>query len=488
MNSGNVYQNDEVNPERTGEISDRGVMNRKLLCLGICIAAVLCGCGKESPKANVTLKEMSKYEHNVTRQNDPSQGGTAEPVVDSEGFTVTDDTVYVMSNTLNVRTQPKPDADQLQAVPYGTKLHRTGIGPNGWDRVYFDNTTAYVSNDQITELRIQDNRSFEYSNAMLSIVDTSRQNYSYDSMCKDLTEMRERYGSAMKLNVIGTTRDDRSIFEIVIGDTSKAKKHIFFCGGMCGAEYMSSLLCMKQAEYYLCYYETGNYNGFAYKDLCDNAAIHIVPMLNPDSVMLSQEYLSGTDNPAIIADLKRWFERDRVNGGTSLSLENYLMFFYANANGTDLRKNFPYQWDKIDAAAAEPASTGYRGSEPGCEPESVALIRQLTGTKPDLVVAYHTTGATVTYNYGQSEPLLSEAKSIAKSVATIMNYGVKDTNAGIAGYGSYEGYCNVERGIPALSIALGNGSTPLALNEFIAIWTSCRQSWAVMQLAVINKR
>ena len=67
-----------------------------------------------------------------------------------------------------------------------------------------------------------------------------------------------------------------------------------------------------------------------------------------------------------------------------------------------------------------------------------------------------------------------------------MNYEVNKESVGTAGYGSYEGYCNQAKGIPALGVYLGNGSTPLSLNEFNAIWNACRESWAVLQIAVVN--
>ena len=459
-------------------------MKRTIVAV-ILVVVLLAGCGNKKPKSNVTLTDMTKYEHSVTVAADPGKQDT-QIVKDADGYTVVSDTVYVTSNTLNIRVQPGTDTDVLKTVPYGTALQRTGKGDFGWDRIYFENTTAYVSNDYITSLTILENRTFEYSNAMLSIVDTSRQIYDYRSMCEDLAELRERYGDHMKLNCIGTTKDDRSIFEIVIGDPEKAKKHVFFCGGICGAEYMTSLLCMKQAEYCLCYYDSGNYNGFAYRELCENAVIHVIPMLNPDGIAISQQYLSGVHSEEIITDLKKWFERDSVKGGTSLSLDNYLMFFYANANGVDLRRNFRYLWENSDTGVTEPSSEGYPGAEPESEPETLALIRQLTGTKPDLIVAYHTTGSNISYNYGQSEPRLSQAKRYAEAAAEVMNYDVNKENAGFRSYGSYEGYCCLERGIPTLGIALGSGATPLSLNEFNAIWNACRESWAVLQLQVID--
>ncbi|MBR5712146.1 MAG: hypothetical protein IKX54_00975 [Lachnospiraceae bacterium] len=462
---------------------------KKTICVILILVFLCTGCGSEEKKSNVTLKEMTQYEHVVPEITTPVKGDDTPQTRDKDGFIVVSDVVYVKANTLILRREPRNDADSVRTVSYGTSMMRTGLGESGWDRVYYENETAYVLNDSITTLTIQENRTFDFSNAMLSIVDTSRQFYSYDSMCEDLAEFRERFGNHMKLNCIGTTKDARSIFEIVIGNPETARKHIFFVGGVCGTEYMTSLLCMKQAEYYLCFYETGNHNGFAYSELSNNAVIHVIPMLNPDGVMISQEYLACVRDENIVIDLKKWFERDKVQGGTSLSLENYLMFYYANANGVDLRRNFDHRWSELAEGidvVTDQSSKGYPGAEAGSEPETKALLNKLKSVTPDLVVTYHTTGAKILYNYGQSEPMLSTAKRIAGDLASVMNYGVSGGGVGRDGYGSFEGYCSMEKGIPTLGVYLGNGSTPLSLNEFGAIWNACTKSWAVLQLSVID--
>ena len=463
-------------------------MKKRILAAACAVMLLLTACGSKENKSNVSLVEMTKYEHEVTG-NVSEETGEVTLTRDADGYYVTNDTVYVSSNTLNIRRLPGSDEEVVAKVPYGTKLNRTGIGEDGWDRINYENLPAYVSSNLVTTLTISENRSFQYASAMISVVDTSRQLYSYDTMCEDLQELRRLYGSHMKLNCIGSTKDSRSIFEVVIGDPAKAKKHIFVCAGMCGAEYMSTLLCMKQIEYSLCYYETGNYNGYAYSELCENVAIHVIPMLNPDGVMISEEHLACIRNADIVSDLKKWFERDSKQGGTSLDMDNYLMFYYSNANGVDLRRNFDFQWSQIVSAEEEavPSSKDYRGSAPGSEPETRTLLAQLSTYEPDLVIAYHTTGSKIEYRYGQEESVKTEAKRYAEKLADVLTYEAKKESAGSAGYGSYEGYCNTVKGIPALSVYLGNGSTPLSLNEFSAIWNACRESWAVMQIAAINK-
>ncbi len=459
-----------------------------LICImGLAIASVLAGCGKEEdPGTGISLAETTKYEHIVTgAAKQGEDDGETHRQKDAEGYYVVQDTVYVRSNTLNIRRQPSTESEIVSTVNYGTSLNRTGIGEDDWVRIYYQNETAYVSKSLVTELTILEDKKFEPSKAVLSTVDTSREFYSYDSMCGDLAELKERFSDHMRLNCIGTTKDNRNIFEVIIGNPDTAKKQLFFCAGVCGTEYMSTLVCMKQIEYYLTFYEKGNYKGFPYKELCDNVAIHVIPMLNPDGVMISQDLEAKISRADILSDLNKWFKRDKQNGGTSLSKENYLKFFYANANGVDLRRNFDYMWDQV-SADLEAGSEGYRGTEPATEPESRALLAQISRYSPDLIIVYHTSGPTIQYNFGQDERKTANAKKYAELLEGIMNYEKIDSAVGVEGFGSYEGYCNKELGIPTMSVYLGSGKTPLALNEFNAIWNACCDSWAVMQLAVID--
>lgn len=460
-------------------------MNKRLIvCIMLGLALLsLPGCKKKDVETGLTLNETMMFEHWVS-SDILGESGTQNEIYDDEGYVLKNDVVYVTADTVNIRKGPDVESELVTTVSYGTALNRTGKGTNGWDRLFYNNEVAYVSNQYVTSVQIQEEREFEFSPAMLSIVDSSRQAYSYDSMCEDLAQLRAAYPNAMKLNVLGTTMDDRSIFEVVLG-SDNAKKHLYITAGSCGAEYMSTMVSMKQIEYYLCYYETGNYKGFRYKDLFENVAIHIIPMLNPDGVTISQEYLTCIRDLQIQENLRSWFERDQSLGGTSLSLENYLMFYYANANGVDIRLNFDYQWDKIVGASA-PGSKDFKGMAAATEPETKALLYQLSKVEPSLVINYHTSGSDISYYYGQAEPALGIAKGYAEKLGTLMTYEVSNDLVGVDGYGSYEGYCNVVEDVPTLSVTLGNGSTPLSLNEFDSIWNACRESWAAMQVAVID--
>ena len=79
--------------------------------------------------------------------------------------------------------------------------------------------------------------------------------YTYDQMSQDIQKLSARYGSHMKVNVIGTSLDGRNLYEIVVGNQN-APKHILIHAGIHAREYMTPLLVMKQLEYGLAFYDS----------------------------------------------------------------------------------------------------------------------------------------------------------------------------------------------------------------------------------------
>ena len=455
---------------------------RKAVAMAL-IAVLLTGCTSSKKKKEDARADYALCEHIVSI--DPSSGSIADnAVLDVDGFYVVKDNVYVNTDSLNIRLAPNTESKLVTIAPYGTGLQRTGIGQDGWDRVEYEGDICYVNHSLVTVVPIQSTKSFEFSSAALKIVETKRQQYTYDDLCLDLEELRKTYGDKMKLRSIGFSSDNRCIFEVVIG-TDHARKDIYLVAGICGSEYMTSLVIMKQVEYYLYYYDAGYYDGYAFSDLFDNVRLHIVPMLNPDSAQISQLYLQGVSQDAMKKQLREWFDRDQASLGINQNLETYLQTFYANAEGTDLRKNFPYQWDLV-ASSAEPGSSGYRGSSEGSSAEVKSILNAVLQTKPALVIAYHTTGSKIFYQYGQREEVLAEARDYGAALAKKMTYELADKKLVEDGYGTLAGYCNDVAMIPALTVHLGNGSAPLFLSEFSAIWNAIRDSWAELLVETIE--
>lgn len=459
------------------------ILNKKqlILSLTLLLGVILIACGKdELLSSEVICSREHSFANIISTGNDADE----EVVIDEEGFYVTDDYVYVRNNQAGIKASPEDGSESITTVNYGEKLYRTGYNEDGWNRIYYLDKVAYISSNYVTELTLDMETEFTYSLDSLSVVDTERQFYSYEDMCSDLNEIKKSYPEVVTLNAIGLTTDERTVFEVVLGNPD-AEKSILLVGGMEACEYMTSMFAMKMIEYYAHYYNDGLYEGYSYNELMDNCCIRVVPMLNPDGVSISQYYLEAINNQTVVDSINTWFERDQSNGGTSLSLDMYLMFFYANAAGTDIGMNFPYGWDSIEGVSS-PASADYKGSAAGSENETQNIMWLLDEVNPDVVINLRTTGNKITYDYGLSDEVYKKSYAYADLLSKIFVYTRDDSCFGKSYFGSLEGYAACEKEIPALRICIGAGNAPLSLNEYNSIWNSGRESLAALMAEIIN--
>lgn len=73
------------------------------------------------------------------------------PVVEEVGpkFTEVNETVYA-TTSVNVRASYSADSDKVGGLSAGASTTRTGVGDNGWSRIVYGDSVAYVSSDYLT--------------------------------------------------------------------------------------------------------------------------------------------------------------------------------------------------------------------------------------------------------------------------------------------------------------------------------------------------
>ena len=91
------------------------------------------------------------------------------------------------------------------------------------------------------------------------------------------------------------TKDGRNVYDIVLGNSSSSK-NILIQASIHAREYMTAQLVMKQIEYYLANEKTESYDGVTYSELLNSVAFHIIPMVNPDGVTISQLGSTGINS------------------------------------------------------------------------------------------------------------------------------------------------------------------------------------------------
>ncbi|MBE5960723.1 MAG: peptidase M14 [Lachnospiraceae bacterium] len=310
------------------------------------------------------------------------------------------------------------------------------------------------------------------------IVDTSKQKYTYKEMKEDLEILKKKYPDRLTVNVLATTRDGNNVYEAVFGDQN-ASKHYIIHAGIHAREYMTSLLAMEQLEYYLEQAGTASYEGVDYETLFDDVAIHLVPMVNPDGIAISQFGLEGVTNEAIKTDIESWYNRDFANGVTSNTLATYMKRWKANANGVDLNRNFDYGFEEF-VGSSNAGAEKYKGIYAASEPEAKALVDLTNRVKPVAAISYHATGSVIYWDYGQTGALRDDCLSLVKMINKVTGYEIKyaaSDKQDAAGYGDW---AVMVKEIPSATVEIGTGACPLEISEFPSIWERNKELWAAL--------
>jgi len=225
-------------------------------------------------------------------------------------------------------------------------------------------------------------------------------------------------------------------------------------------------LIMCQMEYYLNRYESEFASLFAEICFC------VVPMINPDGIMLSQEGISAIRSPELRSGIEAIYLKDVTTSPDLKSyfgdLQGYLKLWKANARGVDLNRNFGIDgWQQIQSRSY-PSLLAYKGTSPNSEPETQALI-ELTSSMNSLIcsVSYHSQGEIIYWDSGQTGELRNQTLRLAQAASTLSGYELQQTFT--APDGTYNDWSMLCRGIPSIILETGIGNCPLPHEQFAAI-------------------
>lgn len=300
------------------------------------------------------------------------------------------------------------------------------------------------------------------------IVDISKREYSYDEMVGDLGELAERYPEAFSFREVGSTVAGRKMYVGVLGDPN-AEKQVLVSAAIHGREYLTALLTMKMLEFCLTYYENGEYEGIFYRDLFEDTCFYVLPMTNPDGVMLSQKGTASIPNNKILGTVQSVFYSDfSAKITTQTDIDRYLRYWKANANGVDLNRNFDVLWEEYAKGTSNPSCAKFKGTYANSEPETKALI-ELTNSLDGLVavLCIHAQGEVIYWNCGQEGEIASDTLKYAEEVARLNGYQIMQERNNDA---SYSDWCALKKDLISITVETGTGTCPLELNQLEKMW------------------
>ncbi len=186
------------------------------------------------------------------------------------------------------------------------------------------------------------------------------------------------------------------------------------------------------------------------------------PMVNPDGVEIA---LHGSAAAGEYADFVR------SHGGDTHGL------WQANARGVDINHNFNAGWQEMQALAEKSGkdragARQYRGDSPESEPETRAVtdLCRLYGFRH--VVALHSQGEEIYWQYGEHTP--PQSRMIAQVLGAASGYTVTDPT-GMASHGGFKDWFISCFHRPGFTIELGHGVNPLPIEEFDSIYKKVRE-------------
>lgn len=272
-----------------------------------------------------------------------------------------------------------PGGEVIAKIPKGATM-----ALRNWDGKYaevsYGGMTGYVLTNYIMP---EDN---SYFDERLDTVQPANV-YSYERMAVDMVQLQKQYPDIVSVSSIGTTELGRDIPVIRIGDLN-AKYHVLLQGAIHGREHLTAWLLMAMAD---CWLDHGILD---YGDVC----YHIIPMANPDGVIISQTGILNDNQRSI-------YLRDKKNGYTSKSESNYAILWKANGEGIDINRNFPAGWGLADDRTG-PSSQQYQGHSPFCAAEAVVLRDYTLKYAFGATISYHATGSLIYCSYGGKEPVI----------------------------------------------------------------------------------
>ena len=334
-----------------------------------------------------------------------------------------------------------PGGEVIAKIPKGATMEL-----HSWDGKYAEVTYKGREGYVLTNYIMPEDDSY-FTECLDTVAPTNV--YSYEQMITDMETLWNQYPDVVTVSSIGTTELGRDIPVIRIGDLN-ARYHVLLQGAIHGREHLTAWLLMATADYWL------DHGILGYGDVC----YHIIPMTNPDGVIISQTGILNVVQQEI-------YLSDKGNGYTTRSESSYATLWKANGEGIDINRNFPAGWDSIDDRTG-PSSQQYQGSKPFSATEAVALRDYTLKYAFDATISYHATGSLIYYSYGDKEPVNSESKSLARAVREISGYDLASSN-GIDGAG-YKDWVIDSLEIPSLTIEIGCEEAALAEREIYSIF------------------
>ena len=274
-----------------------------------------------------------------------------------------------------------------------------------------------------------------------------------------IRQLAEKY-PFIRTELLATTAFGRPIRTLVIGN---GPRKVIYSASFHANEWITTLVLLKFAEELAEAIATnGSIYGIRAQNIANAATIYMVPMVNPDGVDLVVGAIApGSAEYEIARRLSENYPAIPFPDG-----------WKANLLGVDLNLQYPAGWlqareIKFSQGFTRPGPRDYVGRAPLSQIESRAMAGYTQAIDPDLVLAYHTQGNVIYWQF--QDIFVPGARELGEDFARTSGYSLEDTpfESSFAGYKDW--FIQYFRR-PGYTIEVGEGENPLPLSQFDEIY------------------
>lgn len=263
----------------------------------------------------------------------------------------------------------------------------------------------------------------------------------------------------LRAGEIGKSVMGRPLWSLSIGE---GENRVLYNASHHANEWITTPLLLKFTEELAAAFAAGGaIGGYAASELLDYATITLIPALNPDGVDLATGELRQGE----------FYENARRIAGGWPGVP-FPEGWKANIRGVDLNLQYPALWEtareiKFSQGVTGPAPADFVGTAPLSAPESRALADFTRRLDPALVLAYHSQGEVIYWQFQGEAP--AESQRIAALFAEVSGYEAAETPYS-SGFAGYKDWFIQDFDRPGFTIEVGRGVNPLPLSEFNGIY------------------
>ena len=268
-----------------------------------------------------------------------------------------------------------------------------------------------------------------------------------------------RYPGLLRSEVLGHSVGTLPIFALTLGE---GPRRVLYTAAHHANEWITALLLMRFAEELLRAFASGDdFAGASAEEIICSAEITLVPAVDPDGIDVVTRARPGGD---------AWERADAI--ARTWPDIPFPQGWKANLQGVDLNLQYPAEWERAMAIKFaqgydRPGPRDYVGPAPLSAPESAALAALTRELDPALVLAYHTQGEEIYWQFLGAAP--EGSRELAERFAALSGYALGDVPEESA-YAGFKDWFIQEFGRPGFTIEAGKGENPLPLSRLDAIW------------------